>query len=69
MSVKIKTEITVHLITSPTLRYATGLANQHVITTFTPDPELQQGRAQILNLINTPLSIFKNKIKVLSDIQ
>jgi len=59
MSVKFKTEITIHLITSPPLRYATGLAKQHVIPNFTHDPELQQGRAQILNPINTSLSISK----------
>jgi len=47
MSVKIKTEITIHLITSPPLSYAIGLANQHVIPNFTHDPESQQGRAQI----------------------
>jgi hypothetical protein len=33
----------VYMITSPLLTYVTGLATQHVITTFTPDPELQQG--------------------------
>jgi len=59
MSVKIKTEITIHLITSPPLRHGTGLANQRVIPNFTHYPELQQSRAQILNPINTSLSIMK----------
>jgi len=43
MSVKIKTELTIYLILSPPLRYATGLATQHVITTFTEDPAMRQG--------------------------
>jgi len=42
MSVKIKTELTIYLIISPPLRYATGMATQHAITIFTPDPAIQQ---------------------------
>jgi len=40
MSLKIKTELIIYLMTSQSLRYATELATQHVITTFTPDPAL-----------------------------
>jgi hypothetical protein len=55
-------------MTSPPLRYATGLATQHVITTFTPDPELWQGTDVNANKW-LHYQYLKNNIKVLSDDQ
>jgi hypothetical protein len=68
MSVKIKTELTIYLITSQALTYATGLANQHVITTFTPEPELWQGTNVNSNKW-LHYQYLKYDIKVLSNVQ
>jgi hypothetical protein len=55
-------------MTLPPMGYATGLASQHVITTFTHDPALQLDTDDNANKW-LHYQYLKNKIKVLSDIQ